>query len=256
MSEKQDEIEVISEVTEEKNEQEHINKKIKMNILKNGRLKKVVPGLGCIVIGIVIGIFIGREDIANDYNSLIDEYNALVEQIDEQESKISELQSKVDTAKPWFDMKDEEKRKIEEQNAKLIAEKNAEAEKKTEEARKKAEEDKLAKEEKEKNKYNTELTYDEIARNPEQTLLKNCKFKGEVVQVLEGDGTNNLRVAINGDYDKMMLVEYSPSIVNSRILEKDNVTLYGTSAGTTSYTSTMGQKITIPAISADKIDIN
>lgn len=53
-----------------------------------------------------------------------------------------------------------------------------------------------------------------------------------------------------------MLVEYNPSILSSRILEIDNVTLYGTSAGTTSYTSTLGAKITIPSIVADKIDIN
>lgn len=247
MSEKQEEREVISDLTEEKNEQEGINKhkRKKVKIIKNEKLRKVVFGL----VFIVIGIIVGREAIANRYNLLVDEYNALEQQIGEQESQIAELQSKVDEAQPWFKMKDEEKRKVEEENARIIAEKNAEAEKK-------AEEERLAKEEQEKNKYNTELTYNEIARNPEQTLFKNCKFTGKVVQVIEGDGTNNLRVAINGDYDKMMLVEYKPSILKSRILEKDNVTLYGTSAGTTSYTSTMGSKITIPAMVADKIDIN
>lgn len=141
------------------------------------------------------------------------------------------MEAKVASAKPWFEMKEEE------QNAKA------------EEARKE-------KEKQEKNKYNTNLTYDEIARNPEKTLLKNCKFVGKVVQVIEGDGINNLRVAINDNYDKVMLVEYDPSILDSRILENDNVTLYGTSLGTTSYTSTMGAKITIPAMVADKIDIN
>lgn len=243
MNGKQDEREILEENNEQEGTNKHKRKKVK--IIKNEKLRKAVFGL----VFIVIGIIVGREAIANRYNSLVDEYNALEQQIGEQESQIAELQSKVDEAQPWFKMKYEEKRKVEEENARIIAEKNAEAEKK-------AEEERLAKEEQEKNKYTTELTYDEIARNPEQTLFKKCKFTGKVVQVLEGDGTNNLRVAINGDYDKIMLVEYKPSILNSRILENDNVTMYGTSSGTTSYTSTMGAKITIPAMVADKIDIN
>lgn len=211
-------------------------------------MRKVVFSLACIIIGIIIG----RENSENKYNSLVDEYNVLADEYNtlyEQSTKISQLESKINSAKPWFEMKEEEQRQIEEQNAKVEAERKAEAEKK-------AEEERLAKEEQEKNKYNTEVIYNEIARNQEQTLFKNCKFTGKVVQVIEGDGTNNLRVAINGDYDKIMLVEYEPSILKSRILENDNVTLYGTSAGTTSYTSTMGAKITIPAMVADKIDIN
>ncbi len=238
MSEKQDEKEVISEV----NEVENI--KIK-KVLKNTKLKSILKNFG----GFLVGLFVGLMIMGLGTMGMFDENRKLIAENDSLTDQNEYLGSKLDEAKPWFDMKDEEKSKIEDQNAKVEAEKKAEEEKK-------AEAERLAKEEQEKNKYNTELTYDEIARNPEQTLLKDCKFKGEVVQVLEGDGTNNLRVAINGNYDKMMLVEYDPSILDSRILEKDNVTLYGKSAGTTSYTSTMGQKITIPAISADKIDIN
>lgn len=255
--------EAISESTEEKNKQECVSNKGKLSFFKNKRAKQVYVCFVCIIVGIVIG----RENIAIKYNSLTDEYNELLSKVDDQKTQIAELEATVHAAKPWFDMDYEEKRKVEEKNAKLEEEKRAERkaayEKKNEEARikaeeekKKAEEEKLAKEEKEKHKYNTDLTYNEIARNPEKTLSKNCKFTGEVVQVIEGGGTNNLRVAINGDYDQMMLVEYKPSILKSRILEKDSVTLYGTSAGTTSYTSTLGAKITIPAMVADKIDIN
>lgn len=238
MSEKQDEREVISKVDDVE------NIKIK-KVLKNTKLKSILKNFG----GFLVGLFVGLMIMGLGTMKIFDENRELKIQDESLTSQNEYLNSQLDEAQPWFDMKDEEKKKVEEKNAKVEAEKKAEEEKKSEEER-------LAKEEQEKNKYNTELTYDEIARNPEQTLLKDCKFKGEVVQVLEGDGTNNLRVAINGDYDKMMLVEYDPSILDSRILEKDNVTLYGKSAGTTSYTSTMGQKITIPAISADKIDIN
>lgn len=238
MSEKQN----ITEVTDEMKAPEDTGVK---KVLKSKKLNSILKNFG----GFLVGLFVGLMFMGLGAMSLVDENNRLTNENNSLTSSNDRLSSELSEAKPWFDMKDEEKRKIEEQNAKVAEEKKLEEEKKNEEER-------IAKEEKAKNKYNTELTYDEIARNPEQTLLKNCKFTGEVVQVLEGEGNNNLRVAINDDYDKMMLVEYSPSILKSRILEKDSVTIYGTSAGTTSYTSTMGAKITIPAMVADKIDIN
>lgn len=223
--------------------------KVKKHFIKNEKLRHGIKQSTGLIVGFLLGSFfmgICFTSEITDNESIISEQASKLEQND---TEIAILQGKVDSAKPWFDKKAEEQKKIEEENAKVEAERKAQEEKKAEEERK-------AKEEQEKNKYNTPVTYDEIARNPENTLLKKCKFSGEVVQVLEGTGKNNLRVAINGDYDKMMLVEYDPSIVSSRILDNDNVVLYGTSAGTTSYTSTMGQKITIPAMLADKIEIN
>lgn len=219
---------------------------------KKTKLIRIVKHCAGFIIGSILTALLmalGAHEMSIQNENLLAENETLQSKVDEQSTEISDLESKVNSAKPWFDMKTEEKNKIREENAKAEAARKAEEEKKAEAAR-------LEKEQKEKNKYNTELTYDEIARNPEQTLLKNCKFTGEVVQVLEGTDYNNLRVAINGDYDKMMLVEYDPSILSTRILEDDNITLYGTSAGVTSYTSTMGQKITIPTMLADKIDIN
>ncbi len=45
-----------------------------------------------------------------------------------------------------------------------------------------------------------------------------------------------------------------PSIVDSRILEDDIITIYGVSVGTVTYTSTLNMQITIPAILIDRID--
>lgn len=45
-----------------------------------------------------------------------------------------------------------------------------------------------------------------------------------------------------------------PSIVPSRVLEHDYITIYGVSVGVISYDSTMGGKITIPGVAVDKID--
>ena len=74
---------------------------------------------------------------------------------------------------------------------------------------------------------------------------------------MEGDGEIQIRLAVNDDYDTVLYGAYDSSIVSSRVLEDDEITIYGTSAGLISYDSTMGGKITIPAVLIDSpSDIN
>ena len=82
------------------------------------------------------------------------------------------------------------------------------------------------------------------------------KFTGKVVQVIEGEDSTEIRVAIDEDYDDVVYVGYNPAIMQERILEDDTVTVYGTSVGLVTYESTMGGNITIPALVADKITID
>jgi hypothetical protein len=111
-----------------------------------------------------------------------------------------------------------------------------------------------AKEEAEKAKgYETGITYDQLARTPDKYKDKKVKFSGKVVQVMEGDDSIQIRLAVKGDYDKIIYGEYLKSIVSSRILEDDQITIYGTSVGTISYESTMGGTITIPGVYIEKI---
>lgn len=121
-----------------------------------------------------------------------------------------------------------------------------------------AEEEAAAKAEAELNDpstYKSDVTYEQIARTPDDYLLEKVKFSGKVVQVMEGEDTiNQLRVAINDDYDNIMLVEYEKDILDSRVLEDDYINIYGFSAGVITYESTMGGNITIPAISANMIE--
>jgi hypothetical protein len=106
----------------------------------------------------------------------------------------------------------------------------------------------------EANKYNTGITYDQLARDPDTYMGKLLHLTGKVIQVVEGDTETDLRVAIDGDYNNVVLVVYDPSTRSTRILEDDKVTFYGLSLGTQSYTSTLGGKITVPLVQADKID--
>lgn len=103
--------------------------------------------------------------------------------------------------------------------------------------------------------YQTGITYDQLARTPNDYKKKNVTFTGKVIQVIEGDSETDLRVAINGDSDNIVLVGFDPSIMNgSRVLEEDKITFYGVSLGTTTYKSTLGGKITVPLVAAVKIE--
>lgn len=103
--------------------------------------------------------------------------------------------------------------------------------------------------------YQTGITYDQLARTPNDYKNKNVTFTGKVIQVIDGDSETDLRVAINGDSDNIVLVGFDPSIMNgARVLEDDKITFYGMSLGTTTYKSTIGGKITVPLVAAVKIE--
>lgn len=102
--------------------------------------------------------------------------------------------------------------------------------------------------------YETGISYDQLARTPDEFKGKKVKFYGKVVQVIEGDSKTQIRLAINDNYDTILLAQFTKSIVSRRILEDDYITVYGVSSGTISYKSTMGGAITIPGVNVDKID--
>ncbi|MCM3586986.1 toxin regulator [Mesobacillus maritimus] len=176
----------------------------------------------------------------------------------EYETKIEELEAKVKEAEPFFNLKEEE-RKQKEAEAKAAEEKRLAEEKAKEEAARKeaeakaAEEKRLA-EEKEKKGYETGITYDQLARTPDDYISEKVKFKGKVVQVMEGDVTTQIRLAVNDDYDTILFGEFDSSIIDSRVLEDDVITIMGLSAGLITYQSTMGGEISIPGVSIEKIE--
>lgn len=181
------------------------------------------------------------EQLQSDYDALQSDYDSYKEQM-----------------KPYEEMEaaEAEARKIAAEQEKAAAE-EAEAQKKAEEeaeAQKAAEEEAKKQAEKEKKGYETGITYDNLARNPDDYIGEKVKFKGKVIQVMEGDTENQIRLAVDSDYDTILYCGYDPSIVSSRILEDDIITIYGTSVGTISYQSTLGGTITIPGVLVEKID--
>ncbi|KIL43095.1 hypothetical protein [Jeotgalibacillus campisalis] len=184
-------------------------------------------------------------------------------EINEQNKEIKTLKDKVEQAEPWFDLSEkEQKRKIEEQKAEEEAlKKKKEQEEAAKKAKEEAEAEKAAEEkaaaeaeaerkaeEEERIGYDTGITYEQLARTPDEYMDSKVKFYGKVVQVMEGDGYTQIRLAVNEDYDNIILGEFASSITDSRILENDLITIRGLSDGLVSYESTMGGTITIPSV--------
>lgn len=104
-----------------------------------------------------------------------------------------------------------------------------------------------------------DISYDELARNPDTYEGQYVKFTGEVIQVQEGI-LNVFRINVTEDeygfWDDTVLVYYMYGDGESRILEDDIVTFYGKYNGLETYESILGQSITIPSVGASYIDIN
>ncbi|HBF7904255.1 TPA: glycosylating toxin anti-sigma factor TcdC [Clostridioides difficile] len=216
-----------------------------------GSSKKIIKFFkstkGIALLAFILGVFFGNISspaCSEDHEEVISNQTSV---IDSQKTEIETLNSKLSDAEPWFKMKDDEKKAIEAEN-----QRKAEEAKKTEEA-KKAEEQRK-KEEEEKKGYDTGITYDQLARTPDDYKYKKVKFEGKVIQVIEDGDEVQIRLAVSGNYDKVVLCSYKKSITPSRVLEDDYITIRGISAGTITYESTMGGNITIPGIAVEKIN--
>ena len=85
-------------------------------------------------------------------------------------------------------------------------------------------------------------------------IYEKVKFRGTVVQVMEGDGVTQIRLAVGDNYDTILFAEFDSSVVDSRILEDDTITIRGLSTGLITYDSTMGGSISIPGVSIEQVE--
>lgn len=176
-------------------------------------------------------------ELEGHYDSLKKDYYTLEEKCKNYESIIE----------PYKELSEAEVTlKAKEKKKKL---KELELEEATAKAKKKA-----VKEAEEKKGYNTRITFDQLARTPDKYLLKKVKFTGKAIQVIEDSEKTQIRLAVNSDYGKIILIEYKNSLVKSRVLTNDKITIYGISNGLISYQSTLGGNITIPSVQVEKID--
>lgn len=216
-------------------------------------------------------------ELEEDEKSLVDSY---IQEVTEKSKEEKEIESFITTYKPmyevidsgksYYDMDDTEKAYIdnflnsafydspqklqeeyqekfdfystnrEESKQRVIDEENA---------RKTAEEE--AKRQAEAQKYETGLTWEQIAR--EEKVGTYGKFEGKIIQVVDNGIYKSYRVAINGDYDQVMYVTDSMKKATETLLEDDYVYFKGESLGNTTYTTVMGASVTLPAFRVHEI---
>lgn len=247
-----DEINVVeeSDTSQEEKVLDEKEKIIKELQNKNSFLYKL---FGVVVLGfiLVLSIFNGVRNISMEkktteiyrkYKDEIDKANNDYKKIEAEYAKYKEKM------KPYENLQQEEKEKKE-------AELKAEREKKEAEEKAKKEAEEKAKQEEEAKGYETGITYDELARNPDKNKGKKVTFTGTVIQVIRGNGEDEYRVRVKDDYKKVIYVTYIPKEGENKILENDKVIIRGVSIGEISYQSTMGGKISIPGIEAHSIEI-
>ena len=227
-------------------------------------LKFVVCGIICLFLGVRIGMdgmvdSEKYEDLKDKHNKQVEINSDLMSNKEAIEKELADLKEKTksyvelnETEKSIVDTKIQEVRQATKEEAeaeqKRIAEEQAkkEAEK---QAQKEAEEQ--AKKEAEAHKYETGLTWEQIAREGKKGTLG--QFEGKIIQVMNGDGFTQYRVTINGDYDQVMLIEVKNGVSKETLLEDDYVYFKGESLGTITYTTVMGAEMTIPAFECHEI---
>ena len=107
-----------------------------------------------------------------------------------------------------------------------------------------------------KAEYSADYTYDQLSRNPDTYKGKKMKFTGKVLQTGDaGDNMTYARIKINNDINTVMFITYMNDLLGYRLLEDDNITVYGTSCGIYSYKSVGAGTISIPWIHADIIEM-
>ncbi len=79
---------------------------------------------------------------------------------------------------------------------------------------------------------------------------------GTVIQAMKSDQGMNLRLAINDDYDQVVLITIEDSDYQDVIAENDNVTVYGLNAGLVSYETVMGNEQTVPGMLGTNYTVN
>ena len=95
--------------------------------------------------------------------------------------------------------------------------------------------------------YNS-WNHDEVAVNTK------VRVYGKVLQAMEDRKAYTLRVAINDDYDKIILVSI-PSEYNNRVIaEDDHIILYGLAQGRQSYETVFKATKTLPYMVAYMYD--
>lgn len=108
-------------------------------------------------------------------------------------------------------------------------------------------------EEKDDSEYDS-VSYDELARNPEDYENESVTLSGQVMQVQNSDDGCIVLLWQNDDSDQLVMVYIDDADFpeNGKILEDDEITIYGYASGTKEYDTVSGASNEVPLIYVDK----
>lgn len=200
------------------------------------------------------------DSLCKQYDKLKEEYNTLKISHDKLLSDSSEFLRMTENEQAAA-LAQAEADRINAENAAKEAKEKQEAAAKAaaEEAARIAEENAAAEATEQKKGYETGISYDNLARHPNDYEGKKVKFKGKVLQVLENNGETQIRLATKNSgygiyYEDVILGFFPSNIIDYRVLENDIITVYGVSMNLYTYDAVMGNSVTIPLVQIDKID--
>lgn len=110
------------------------------------------------------------------------------------------------------------------------------------------------------------ISFEDLSRNPDKYKGNNYKFTGQVIQVQEGwFDTVELRINVTKEefeyIDDVMWTDTIYATVTipegaDKLLEDDVITFWGTCDGNYSYTSVLGNQISLPKIDIEYYELN
>lgn len=95
--------------------------------------------------------------------------------------------------------------------------------------------------------------YDDYARRDAAHKGEKITFSGTVLQVVRGQSSNTLRIAVDNDSNRIIYCRHTPKSSDVSMMEDDRVTIRGTCNGLYTYSSTYGGDITIPYCTVESV---
>ena len=183
-----------------------------------------------------------------------EDYESVKTELSNLQSEKDALQSEKDAIEANYEAVEAEYESYKERMGPYETIEQADAEARLQEIQESKEAEEAAKAAEEAKGYETGITYDQLARTPDDYTGQKVKFYGKVLQVMEGDTETHIRLAVDDNYDTVLYAAYSSDLLSSRVLEDDYITIYGVSLGLYSYEATSGATITIPSVWVDQVD--
>lgn len=214
------------------------------------KIKQIVKYVGALAITLLLSAC-STGISQTEYDSVVNEKQTLKAEVESLKTEIESLKKEYNDYRGKMQPYEELEAK-ETEARKLEAQKKLEEE---EEAKKKEEEQKkIAEEEKAKKGYDTGITFNQLAREPDKYTKEKVKFSGQIIQTIEEDGKVIIRLIVDGVSSQVIVGLYDKNLVSVRLLEGDWITIYGVSYNLYTYIGAAGTQVSAPLINIDKID--